>query len=263
MKQILSIRHIPFLIPLFYCLVAFPWFAASQAPDTTQPSENTVLTLPIRFHIMSEATMTLKDQKMDMWVNPEDITGPIIQELNRIWKPANIQFSIESATVKPVRQPKNFADICQDIANFKRGDEVTKGNQRIEMIDQLLDPKHHNPRSLNVYLLPYLGGTYQGYATLGGNNAVVGVWSDKYSKGKKPPIKTLLVEPEPMKRGSLTRTIAHEIGHNLTLQHPDKSVITKEGRLMGGSVHGYALSKEEIIAARASAEKHLIQFNKQ
>ena len=55
---------------------------------------------------------------------------------------------------------------------------------------------------MNVYLLPYIGATYQGYANLGGNQAVIGVWTDKASRAEKPPVKALLVEPEPMKVGS-------------------------------------------------------------
>ncbi len=47
-----------------------------------------------------------------------------------------------------------------------------------------------------------LGGGIPG-PLIGGNQAVIGVWTDKPSRGKKPPVKTLLVEPEPMKVGSL------------------------------------------------------------
>jgi hypothetical protein len=60
-----------------------------------------------------------------------------------------------------------------------------------------------------------------------------------------------------MKAGSLARTIAHELGHNLTLVHPDKSIRPETGRLMGGSKQGYALTPEEIAKARQSARKHL------
>ena len=42
---------------------------------------------------------------------------------------------------------------------------------------------------MNVYLLPYIGATYQGYANLGGNQAVIGVWTDKASRAEKPPVK--------------------------------------------------------------------------
>jgi acyl-CoA thioesterase-1 len=231
--------------------------AVRNALDSTTSLFDDTLTLPIRFHITTGAAMTLKGQGMGMWVTPEDLNGPVLAEINRIWKPANIQFTVERAQQEALRQPDNFAQICESIAAFKRGDEKRLGSQRTDNIGKLLDPAHRHPTALNVYLLPFIGSTYQGYANLGGNHAVVGVWTDKASNGKNPPVKTLLVEPEPMKVGSLARTIAHEIGHNLTLQHPDKSLILEVGRLMGGRKHGYALTPEDVTQARASARKHL------
>lgn len=221
------------------------------------PDDEALLTLPIRFHVTQGATMTVKGQKMDVWVQPSDLTGPVLEEVNRIWKPANIQFTVERAQVEPLLQPADFAELLKSIENAKRGDDEQSGSKRTDNIAKLLDPARRHPTALNVYLLPYIGGTYQGYARLGGKQAVVGVWTDKPSRGEKPPVKTLLVEPEPMKSGSLARTIAHELGHNLTLVHPDKSVESPVGRLMGGRKQGYALTPEEIAKARRSARKHL------
>ncbi len=222
-----------------------------------QPDDEALLTLPIRFHVTQGATMTVKGQQMEGWVHPADLVGPVLQEINRIWKPANIQFIVERAQVEPLLQPANFAELLKSIENSKRGEEEKPGSKRTANIAKLLDPAQRHQTVLNVYLLPYIGGTYQGYANLGGNQAVIGVWTDKPSRGEKPPVKTLLVEPEPMKFGSLARTIAHELGHNLTLVHPDKSVKSGIGRLMGGSKQGYGLTLEEIGKARLSARKHL------
>lgn len=231
--------------------------AVRAALEKSTSSVDETLVLPVRFHITTGATMTLKGQGMEMWVTPGDLTGLVLTEINRIWKPANIQFTVEGAALEPLRQPEHFAQICESIANFKRGDEQRFGSQRTDNIGKLLDPAHRHPTALNVYLLPFIGSTYQGYANIGGNHAVVGVWTDKATNGKKPPVKTLLVELEPMKVGSLARTIAHEIGHNLTLLHPDKALVSEVGRLMGGRKHGYTLTPEEITQARASARKHL------
>ena len=60
-----------------------------------------------------------------------------------------------------------------------------------------------------------------------------------------------------MKVGSLARTVAHELGHNLGLNHPPKSEGGTIGRLMGGKVHGYALTSEEIAKARTIAKRNL------
>ena len=216
----------------------------------------TTITLPIRFHITQGAKMTVKGQVMETWVQPADLTGPVLAEVNRIWKPAGIQFVVERAQAEALLRPANFAELIQIVENSKRGEEEVAGSGRTAAIGKLLDPAQRHPSAMNVYLLPYIGATYQGYANLGGNQAVIGVWTDKASRAEKPPVKALLVEPEPMKVGSLARTIAHELGHNLGLVHPDKAEVSKVGRLMGGGKQGYALTDEEIAKARKTAQKH-------
>jgi len=214
------------------------------------------ITLPIRFHITQGAKMTVKGQAMENWVQPADLTGPVLAEVNRIWKPAGIQFVMERAQPEALLKPANFAELIQIVENSKRGEEEIAGSGRTVAIAKLLDPAQRHPSAMNVYLLPYIGATYQGYANIGGKQAVIGVWTDKASGASKPPVKALLVEPEPMKVGSLARTIAHELGHNLSLQHPDKSEVSKVGRLMGGGKQGYGLTEEEIAKARKTAQKH-------
>lgn len=201
--------------------------------------------------------MTVKGQVMEVWVKPDELTGSMLTEVNRIWKQANIQFVVERAAVEPLLQPANFAELLKSVENAKRGEEEKLGSRRTASIAQLLDPAQVHPTAHNIYLLPYIGATYQGYAKHGGTHVVVGVWTDKPSRGENPPVQTLLVEPEPMKFGSLARTIAHELGHNLGLTHPDKAEISAVPRLMGGSKQGYGLTPEEIAKARQTAQKHL------
>jgi hypothetical protein len=200
--------------------------------------------------------MTVKGQAMETWVQPADLTGPVLAEVNRIWKPAGIQFVVERAQAESLLKPVDFTDLIHIVETSKRGEEEVAGSGRTVAIAKLLDPAQRHPSAMNVYLLPYIGATYQGYANLGGKQAVIGVWTDKASGASRPPVKSLLVEPEPMKVGSLARTIAHELGHNLSLQHPDKSEVSKIGRLMGGGKQGYGLTEEEIAQARKTAQKH-------
>ena len=231
--------------------------AAAVRKALEKPTDDALLKVPIRFHVTQGATMTVKGQAMDVWVKPEDLTTQVITEVNRIWKQANIQFEIERAQVEPLLKPADFAELLRSVETAKRGDEEERGSARTDNIQKLLDPAQRHSSAHNVYLLPYIGGTYQGYAQLGGTQAVVGVWTDKFSRGEKPPVRTLLVEPEPMKVGSLARTIAHELGHNLGLSHPDKSIVSPVGRLMGGRTQGYGLTPEEIATARETARRHL------
>lgn len=219
--------------------------------------DDSMLTLPIRFHITQGAVMTVKGQAMEVWVTPGDLSGPVLAEINRIWKPANIRFVIERARTESLLKPPDFNELLRSIENSKRGEEEAAGSGRTANIAKLLDPGQRHPAAHNVYLLPYIGATYQGYAAMGGRQVVVGVWTDKPSRGTHPPVKTLLVEPEPMKVGSLARTIAHELGHNLGLAHPPKGGPTTVGRLMGGGKQGYVLTPDEVAKARQTAGKHL------
>lgn len=240
-----------FSIPV--CLLAALSMATTLADEKI---DDGVLTLPIRFHLVEDVKMELKGQAMDMWVEPADIENLIMPELNRIWKPAKIRFVIESCAREPLLSPPNRDELIRLVEQSKRGDEEDMQSGRTASIGKLLDPAKRHPTALNVYLLPFIGSTYQGYAMLGGRQTVVGVWSDKASKGKKPPVKTLLVESEPMKVGSLARTIAHELGHNLGLTHPPKNLSHPTPRLMGGRIQGYELTAKEIKKARAFARKH-------
>lgn len=85
--------------------------------------------------------------------------------------------------------------------------------------------------------------------------AIVGVWTDKPSRGLKRPEKFALVEKGEFRKGSIARTCAHELGHNLGLGHPDKRTQSVFDRLMGGKRMGYDLTEEEIGLARETARK--------
>jgi Metallo-peptidase family M12B Reprolysin-like len=214
-----------------------------------------ILTLPIRFHLTEGVAMSHKGQAMDMWVTPEDLEKTVLPEVNRIWKPAGIRFVIERCQTRPLPLLEDRDALIKFVENSKRSDSGALNRQRVASIDKLLDPAERHPTALNVYLFPYIGSTYQGYARLGGTHAVCAVWTDKASGGRKPPVRALLIEPEPMKAGSLARTIAHEIGHNLGLNHPPKDLPNPTPRLMGGSRHGYGLTPGEIETAREMARR--------
>ena len=54
-----------------------------------------MVTLPIRFHIVSGLIMTKNGQTMDSWVTAGDITKTLVPEINRIWQTAGITFTVE------------------------------------------------------------------------------------------------------------------------------------------------------------------------
>ncbi len=218
-----------------------------------------VIQLPIRFHIVRGAEMTKKGVALEMWLTPEDVRERILPEINRIWQPAGIQWVIESVVEDDIAQVRGRRRLVEDIsvATRETSDRTTK-------IRKLIDVPSHHPAIHNVYFFPYVGETTQGFATFGGsrsvgenpdggNHCVMGVWTDKPSRAKKPPQRFKMSEGLPFKRGSIGRTCAHELGHNLLLQHPDKETQTVFDRVMGGRRPGYALTPEEIKLARTVA----------
>jgi hypothetical protein len=214
------------------------------------------LVLPLRLHLTRGISLTVKDTKLEVWVKPEDVKNTLLPEVNRIWKQADVRFSIECVIEEAVPESPALDKFLAEVSAFKRNNEEKGVGSPFPLAMQAIDDSKFLPSALNVYFFPYVGETLQGVSALGGNRLMVGVWSDKSSGGRKPPQKTLLTEPEPMVIGSLARTMAHELGHSLTLQHPQKQDEPK-GRLMGGGKQGYLLTLAEITQARKSAEQHL------
>lgn len=218
-----------------------------------------VIQLPIRFHIVRGAGMTKKGVDLEMWLSVEDVRGAVLEEINRIWGPGGIQWVIESVVEEQVADVANQRGLVEGVSVATRETKDRKG-----MISKLIDDANHHPVIHNLYFFPYMGETSQGFASFGGgarplknpdggNRAVVGVWTDKPSRAKKKPRRFGLTETPPFKIGSIGRTCAHELGHNLLLRHPDKQTQTVFDRLMGGKRAGYALTPEEIALARTVA----------
>ena len=214
------------------------------------------LVLPLRLHLTQGATLTVRGLDLEVWVTPEEVKTTVLPEVNRIWKQANIRFIIERIAKEPITDSPNRAKLLQQIADFKRANADQGHISPFELTKGLFNPLEVHPSVINVYFFPYVGETLQGVAALGGNRILLGVWTNKFSRGQDLPKKTLLTEPEPMQVGSLGRTLSHELGHSLTLTHPSKTDLP-QGRLMGGAKQGYLLTPEEIAKARASAKKHL------
>ena len=137
--------------------------------------------------------------------------------------------------------------------NSARDESGHADPKQVPLIQSFFNPKFSHPVIQNLHLFPFLGSTSQGVAKGGGNWACAGLWTDKPSRGTRAPERTLLVEPLPFRIGSLARTCAHELGHNLKLVHPDKGADSPVARLMGGRRHGYELTAEEIATARVAA----------
>jgi len=109
-------------------------------------------------------------------------------------------------------------------------------------------------RMFHLYLFPYAGVTLQGTANVPGNYAMVGTWSDKSpnSEGfpKRRPVfmsGTTQGGYSLEEEGSLAQTIAHELGHNLSLPHPD---LTNEAKNLMKGLYKLKLRSDQVTQAR-------------
>ena len=213
------------------------------------------IVVPVRFHIVLDLPMKKDHLEMMSWVTKNDIENSILPEVNRIWRPAGISFVVESILNSRALSVANQAQLIDGIVNSHRDSRGKSDPKRIKKLNKLIDWTYHNSKIINVYLVPYLGEKSQGNAKPKRKRIFVGQWSDKASKGRKPPEKFQLTEPLPFKTGSISRTIAHEIGHVLGLKHPARATQSAFDLLMGGKRAGYSLTQKEIEFARKKAAK--------
>lgn len=253
-----------------YGFVYGPTGAASKPPTSTPTSNppadsaadggtdtSIEIEVPVIFHFLREVYMQKSTVNMWVYLMKSDIEEQILPEVNRIWKQANIVFlplNIESDNQSLTAQQKQDAAIIE----FSNGRDEPDRQPAIKRLVKGFEIE--DKRGINVYFIPFMGSTNQGITqemTSTHPFITCGCWTDKPSHGKRPPVKTLMVEPEPFVVGSLGRTIAHELGHALSLLHPTTS---STPRLMGGPISGYGLTKEEITQARNRANFLLKSF---
>jgi len=209
-----------------------------------------VIRLPLRFVILRNLPVTVKGVKLGSWVTSNHLAQVVVPELNRIWRIARIEWALESV----VDQSIGVADAAakqsdmQAILKSPATDESGEKSGRNDLIRTFFDPALAHPVAHTIHLFPYHGPMGQGFAVLGGNVAYLCEWTDRPSRGTRPPQRMLLTEPPPFAIGSLGRTCAHEAGHLLKLVHA-----TEPGRLMGGPKRDYALVETEITTARETA----------
>lgn len=202
--------------------------------------------------------MSKKGVEMKSWITEQDISNLVIPEMNAIWHPAKIKFTAKS--VKRV-QAKNLSEkkkkeLIDYIINSHRDENGKSDPKRINKYDELIDFDKYDGKEFSILLVPYMGESSQGVAMRRKGMSIIGLYTDKSSRSRKPPKKFVLVEERPFKEGSLSRTLSHEVGHLLGLGHPDKKLQKVFHRLMGGKTHGYKLTDEEIIKARKVAEQN-------
>lgn len=207
--------------------------------------------IPLRIHLITDLTMAKRGVAMTNWLTAEMIEKTVLPEVNRIWSSAKIEWTlngIASATTKSEGREETIAHLLQATR-----DSAGKADpERVKKLEAILESVPLDRRAVNIFVIPYLGGTSQGVASPGKRRVIIGQWTDKPSRGLRPPDKCLLVESGEFKQGSFSRTLGHELGHILGLGHPAKG-IGPFHRLMGGSQPGNELTDEEKAMARTRA----------
>lgn len=203
--------------------------------------------VPVRFHLVADLPMTKAGVMMEPWLEAAQIVHTVLPEVNRIWSPARIEWTLAGVDVVAAAAERR-SEVVSFVVGSRRDAEGHGDPERIRRLVSLLPTSREAPGEVNVYVVPYLGGTSQGNATPRQRRVLVGQWTDKPSGGRRPPERCLLVEPGEFRRGSLSRTVAHELGHVLGLAHPLPER-PPFGRLMGGTRPGDMLTEAEQLAA--------------
>ncbi|MGE0682779.1 MAG: hypothetical protein AB7P69_17985 [Candidatus Binatia bacterium] len=198
---------------------------------------------------------------MQSWMTENDIEKTILPEVNRIWRAAGVTFTLEKVIDGSALSPPDQRQLLDDIVSAHRNHKGKSDPQRIKKLSRLIDFTSESPVSIHIYLVPYLGETSQGHTQRRHRRIFIGQWSDKASKAREKPERVLLTEERPFQQGSLSRTVAHELGHVLGLKHPHKATQTVFGLLMGGKRPGYSLTPQEIEQARRQAAALSKQFS--
>lgn len=171
---------------------------------------------------------------MTSWVTQDDIRNIVMTEVNAIWHAAGIRFEPVCVRSSQSLKPPQKQRLLEGIANARRDADGRSDPGRIKKLKRLIDFTDERAGAINIYFVPYLGEKSQGHAKRKRKQIFIGQWSDKKANGA-PPKKFQLTESRPFKDGSVSRTLAHELGHVLGLKHPDKKLQEEFDLLMGGS----------------------------
>ena len=244
-----------------------------------------ILTIPLRVHLLKDMPMKFMNQDgqtlnelrapMDSWVTKDHVENILIPGVNRIYCQANVQWVIEELFEEKVSN-RNY-NIAADWISLS--DRSTDDSTRKSHYFDFIPIETINPDIVNIYFVTFTGHTRQGTAnicykqygqgygfeifgidestvTIPCSLTVIGQWSNKYlPEGSDPQRRELIASSE---IPSLTMTIAHELGHTLSLSHPD----TMEINLMNGQTSGHFLSEEQIYQAREWASSYFIWLSR-
>ena len=212
-----------------------------------------MIVIPITIHFVNDLDITKSGQRLTPWLTEKDIRETVLPEVNRIWKPAGIEWNLLAVNVAKSDASKSER-VARYLEGAARGEDGGSNPELVRNLVSIIPVTDDKVKSVHVCVLPFIGSTLQGIAIPKRQVAFVGQWTDKPSQGRKAPIRCKIVETGAFVQGSFSRTLAHELGHTLSLQHPDRAARQPDA-LMGGGRPGNALTDQECDMARKAALK--------
>ncbi len=139
---------------------------------------------------------------------------------NSLWKQPALQSVVMNASVVE-ESPLNLSSM-QTLKKTILATTRDDSSASFDAYWKLLDPsKRTDSKALHIYIVPFYGQTLQGVTRLSSSadrrGIIIGSWSNKDGGGT--PEKRSITAPPTC--ASFPRTLAHEFGHALTLQHSD------------------------------------------
>ena len=215
--------------------------------------------LNLRFHVMQDDPWIHgSDNAMPSWVSEADIVETLMPEINDIWQQAGIHWSIENIIQESIETYEGYQDDVRYIVDSQRDSEGKSDPERLPRLYNLMQPDNRSSDEeldgnlFHIYIFPFIGNTSQGNAMSSfGWHSVVGSWSNKHNDGGIPEKNLLIEAQQNFVRGSLARTIAHELGHVLSLRHDCEECLMY--------AQGYDINDMQIQAARDEAVRRSYQ----
>lgn len=208
------------LLPL---LAAATLVGACDRDSPTSPGQREVLTLDVRVHLLESD----RSDALSTTLSEEEVAR-LFDSVNDVWSQAGIEWRIESVVREEARNTESFDAIVN-------GQAPPNG----QAIGAVMPLGNLTTGSWDVFLIRDLGGLVGGIYF----PAIAAVLQPE-----KDPFGIRGLE------GALTRILAHELGHALSLPHVPCTVA---GNLMAPGCQGSdrtRLSDGQIRAARAQAE---------